>query len=147
MDEQLLLEETRTACDQFRDAVEDLVDSSAGSGAVIAALNESILGPLRKKYPYYTLWIERFLGQTIKGRPLDCGDPLYTPMSNGQAFVKIDDKASRDQMLKIMLLQGTREQKFAAAKEIKMVYQDLPETDENFALLDRVIKDLAEIFG
>lgn len=145
--EEKLLEETRAACDEFRKAVEDLVDGGAGVGAVIASLNQTLLGPLREKYPYYTLWIDRFLSETIKGRPLDRDDPLYTPISNGRAFVAIDDKATRDQMLKVMLLKGSREQVFAAAKEIKMVYMDLPETDENFALLQEVIKNLADILG
>jgi hypothetical protein len=139
--EQELFEKTKAACDSFSQSVKGLEDEACVVGKAIADLDECYLGPIRKQYPYYSKWIDSALSDTINGRPLS------PPVSNEVAFIRIDDKATHDQMLKVMLLTGSREQMFAAAKEIGLCYMDLPETDENYEQLKKVVQNLNAIFG
>lgn len=57
------------------------------------------------------------------------------------------DKATEQQKLKVMLLKGTREQVFSAAKLAGIIAFGVVESDENYEKLRNVIDTMEELRG
>lgn len=139
--EQEVLEATKAAGEAFRQAIKGLEDESCTVGKAIADLDECLLGPVRDKYPYYTLWIEKAVGDIINDRELD------QPIVNGLMFDRRDKEVEFNKLMKQHLLSGDRELMFKAAKLTGLCYTGLEENDENFELLQTVITNVNRIFG
>lgn len=57
------------------------------------------------------------------------------------------DKATEQQKLKVMLLKGTREQVFSAAKHAGIIASNVVESDANYEKLRNVIDTMEELRG
>jgi len=139
--EQEVLEATRVAGEAFRQAIKGLEDESCMVGKAIADLDECLLGPVRDKYPYYTLWIEQSVGHIINGRE------LTPPVANNVMFNQRDKEVEFNKLMKQHLLSGDRALMFKAAKLTGLCYSELEESDENFELLQNVVTNVNKIFG
>lgn len=135
-----LKNETKDTIFRFLKAVEKepvKQDVTAPTPGFEKAYKEIIM-PLATKYPSYFRWIARAVADARAGQE------IQNPVHNNYVWV---NKATEKQVLKVMLTRGTKEQVFSAAKEIKMIPGDTPETDENLAKLRGLISILSEVYG
>lgn len=139
-DTEQLLREAKDVAFRFLKATENepLPTSVETATEGFTAAYESIVMPFARKYPSYSRWIAQFVSDVREGRP------IIAPVHNN--YVRMN-KATENQVLKVMLLQGTKEQVFSAAKEIGLVSRVYPETDESLAQLRGVIKALNDVWG
>lgn len=135
-----LLNETKDTIFRFIKATENepfKQDVTAPTPGFAKAYEEIIM-PLATKYPGYFRWIARSVADA-RG-----GDPIHAPVHNNYVWI---NKATEKQVLKVMLTRGTKDQVFSAAKEIKMIPSDTPETDENLVKLRGLIFIIGEVYG
>jgi hypothetical protein len=107
-------------------------------GPLFKKAYERYLVPLMLKYPDYNRWIMQAVAEAREGRP------ILFPTHNVH---NQPHQGTRDQILKVMLLTGTGPQVFSAAKEIKLIPRDYPETEENLGKLRLTIKIMNDVLG